>query len=252
MSNKIFFGRSDGIGNRVEQIIRLEYHCEKHNEKFDYLWNNQNNRKDRQYPFFLKSKNVNIIDYDPEKRKHSVYCGLEGASIADVLCAAKNIEPTFHISFEKQPIGIHIRGTDRVDKHKNPIHFINNYDLLYLYIEKIATDIKEKHSITQPIFVCSDEERLKNRMKELLSEYSFIEPIVEETIPREFVDFFGLSKCKEIYLCGRYSTFSICAAQIGNIPLNCFHSKLVVTRHKGTYKIIKENLDVKQKPETIL
>ena len=60
---KIYFdGRSDGLGNRIIEIIFLEYVASMKNISINYLWNNHQRRLDRFYPVMIKSKNVNIIN----------------------------------------------------------------------------------------------------------------------------------------------------------------------------------------------
>ena len=42
---KLYFnGRSDGLGNRLEELIKLETYCEIFNKKLIYRWNNSDTR----------------------------------------------------------------------------------------------------------------------------------------------------------------------------------------------------------------
>ena len=55
MKNIYFNGRADGLGNRIEELIHLEYHCIVNKTKCFYFWNNNNWRK---YDLLIKCENI--------------------------------------------------------------------------------------------------------------------------------------------------------------------------------------------------
>ena len=57
MSQFNFNGRSDGIGNRIEQLIAISKYCEKHNAQCVYSWNNSPYRK---YQVKIKFNKIDI------------------------------------------------------------------------------------------------------------------------------------------------------------------------------------------------
>ena len=67
---KIYFkGRDDGIGNRLEELIRLDYFAEKNSYKIIYFWNNTGKYKSNykilgpiEYPNRFICKNIEITE----------------------------------------------------------------------------------------------------------------------------------------------------------------------------------------------
>jgi len=53
-------GRSDGLGNRMEQLINLEYFSSIHNLKFVYYWNNIGAQQRDNFKIDFNSKNIEI------------------------------------------------------------------------------------------------------------------------------------------------------------------------------------------------
>ena len=61
MKKEIYYvGRSDGLGNRIEEIICLETFFVNSNLSGYYIWNNQH--AFRRYPILLKSKSLIITE----------------------------------------------------------------------------------------------------------------------------------------------------------------------------------------------
>lgn len=218
MENFNFIGRPDGIGNRVEEIIVISAICNKKNISANYVWRNQIVRRD--YDILITSKNLSItkkiINNIPNK---TISILDESINREELLEAAKGIEPTFNIFFNNdiKPVGIHIRGTDRIKNNNHP-HFMKNKKQLFDYIAKVVSLVnKEKPKY---VYICSDDERYRNIfIKNLDKCIDVISPISDDKVPNEYIDFFALTLCKEIYMCSKFSTFSIIASLIGNIPL---------------------------------
>ena len=218
-----FIGRSDGIGNRLEQIIKLEALCSRENTFVNYYWNN----KQRKYPILLTAKNVNIVS-----TSLSDTIPLQNFSRGEMLAAARLIKPTFDIHFKKKPIGVHIRSTDRIGKD-HP-HFMLDNDEFNTYISKtiaIINEVKPKY-----LFVCADNDKCKRFfIKHLDKDISIVEPICDA--PGEYRDFFALTLCKSIYMCSKFSSFSIVASLIGNIPIiSHTYNKETENRYKAIFQ----------------
>ena len=54
---KIFYGRPDGLGNRIEELIQLSSFAVENKTQIKYFWNNSKNFK---YPCRVSAKNIHI------------------------------------------------------------------------------------------------------------------------------------------------------------------------------------------------
>ena len=237
-----FEGRPHGLGNRLEEIIILEAYAEKNNYLIDYYWNNSlenfmwNDCVVRaQFDINFKSKLVNIIKQkQDETNSISITNIKEYLNQNDILEAGKKIIPLFDIKFENniRPIGIHIRGTDRIGegKHNMTIDKFNNIFM------KIINKINE--SDYKYVFVCSEYEHYKNEfIKNLNKNIKVVEPIINNIdIKNDSVDLFSLSLCSKIYLCSKFSSYSTIASIIGNIDLICNYDDIYENEIKERYK----------------
>ena len=215
-----YIGRPDGIGNRIEEIILLELICTQYNKCCEYIWLNKQRR--RTYPIHLKGKNVQITT---KKKPSYNILTLKDFNIEkhqqNILRAANKIKPLFNINFDNclSPIGVHIRASDRIGVD-HP-HFMKDENELKSYMSitiKFLNQSKPEH-----IFVCSEDKRIRDIFLTYIDKsINIIIPHSDKNIPREYIDFFALSLCKEVWMVSRFSTFSITAALIGNIPLISF------------------------------
>ena len=216
-----FLGRPDGLGNRIEEIIRLESICSKIDAQCDYIWQNQHS--ERSYDIHLRGDNVSIVN--DEMPRHPVKTWSDfGFAFGqyEILASAKKVMPDFPISFPEslRPVGVHIRGTDRIGVDHHP-HFMKDETELRLFIsETIAALNKIRPRF---VFVCSESEQCRSvLLRHLEPGINIIEPNCDRKIPAEYVDLFALALCREIWMVSRFSSFSITAALLGNIPLFTF------------------------------
>lgn len=235
-----FSGRPDGLGNRIEQIIMLEGVCSKKNITGNYVWNND--YVNRSYDILFSAKLMSInekpiknIPFKWDETPEEQYFFSEFLNQKDVLKASKTITPNFEIHFEspEKPIGIHIRGSDRIGRDHH--HFMKDNEEFNKYISKtiaLVNDLKPKF-----VYICSENEIYRKIfVKNLAKCISVIDPICNEDIPNEYKDFFALTLCKTIYMCSKFSSFSITASLIGNIPLVAyFKDDLVAERYQAMF-----------------
>jgi hypothetical protein len=217
-----FLGRPDGLGNRLEEIIKIEIFCLIYNLKCEYLWINK--FKNRSYDVLFDTKNVSIVSGDNLKPNYPVKNILElevTYSQNEALNSAKNIRPKFEIKFKENisPVGVHIRASDRVGR--NHPHFMKDEKELQSYLSEVIHLLNNKKP--KDVYVCSESVRCKEVFVSYLDkEINIVEPIFDNEIPSEYIDFFALTHCSEIWMVSRFSTFSIVAALVGNVPIFSF------------------------------
>ncbi len=235
-----FSGRPDGLGNRIEQIIMLEGVCSKKNITGNYVWNNSYIH--RSYDILFSTKQVSINEkpighipfkWDETPEEQSFFSGFLNQK--DVLEAGQTITPNFDIHFDspEKPVGIHIRGTDRIGSDHH--HFMKDYDEFNAYISKTIKLVKELKP--KYVYICSENEAYRKIfVKHLDKCTSIVEPVCDADIPSEYRDFFALTLCERIYMCSKFSSFSITASLIGNIPLVSYvNDDLVVKRYQALF-----------------
>lgn len=236
-----FSGRPDGLGNRIEQIIMLEGVCSKKNISGNYIWNNT--YAYRSYDILLSAKNIKIsyepvdglpFKWDENPEEQSFFS--EYLDQRDILEAAKNVNPHFNVFFNctEKPVGIHIRGTDRIGSDHH--HFMRDYKEFNAYISKTI----ERVNLLNPkyVYVCSENDQYRTIfINNLDKSIKIVNPVCETTIPEEYIDFFALSKCQSIHMCSKFSSFSITASLIGNIPLISYvYDERVFNRYKALFE----------------
>ena len=58
-----FNGRDDGLGNRLEELIKLQNFCQEYGHKVIYRWNNDGKFK---YPIIFSCKDISIIEAEKD------------------------------------------------------------------------------------------------------------------------------------------------------------------------------------------
>jgi hypothetical protein len=249
MINFSYIGRPDGLGNRIEEIIKLELICSQTYAKCEYIWNNKYST--RSYDICFQSENVNIVVqreplYPVKQLSDFKAC----FSQEEILTSAKKIIPNFSIYFEEniRPVGVHIRASDRIGQ--NHRHFMKDEKELQGYLSE-TIDVLNKNK-PKYVYVCSESKRCRNVfLRYLNKDIEIVEPTYDKQIPPEYVDLFALTLCSEIWMVSRFSSFSITASLIGNIPLVTFiDDKEVRERYLAIFRyqlshgreIVKESL----------
>lgn len=221
------------MGNRIEEIIRLEALADRWQQPVNYIWMNPARRRglrrflkksvdveDRTYPILIRSDKVAIVpEWAPDT-------AVEYAAIPEALqpfsgdelrrCAAR-IRPVFSIGFpaDEVPVGVHLRGTDRINPHTNHEHFLRSEDEFTALMTETASAVNRRSP--RAVFLCADARRSRERFRQLLDPgISLTEPTCAAGVPAAYRDFFALAACEAIYLAGQFSSFSLTAGLIGD------------------------------------
>lgn len=223
------------MGNRIEEIIQLEIISIKEGVELNYIWNNQ--IKGRDYEILFSSQKVGLNKFAKQGMT------IEKASFqpnysdqGEVLDVAGPIRPSFEIYFENEikPVGVHIRGTDRIGQD-HP-HFMKDETEFKSYLNKTI----ELLNMRNPpfVFVCADRDEYRNDvLQHLRKSIKVVKPVCKPGVTAEYRDFFALTLCKEIYMCSKFSSFSLTASLVGNIPLISFHyDEEVSNRYKALFQ----------------
>lgn len=229
----IFNGRSDGIGNRIEQLIYLQEYCCKHNLQCIYVWNNSSFRNYSPLIFFDK-----IIF--ATKIKNPGRLQIKNKSI---FLRTKDFIPTFNFRFNieiKEPYDtiVHIRATDRIVP--NGKHDFSNKVELDTIIRKTIDYINNSTNI-QTYTIVSDDTSYKNYVKEKISKKYVNLCYDYNNIPLDWLDYYYLTKpTQSIIMSCKFSSFSITASILGNKPLLIFSQSLKsnLPRYKANFQII--------------
>lgn len=215
-----FLGRPDGLGNRLEEVIMLESICSRANMKCEYIW--RNTHPARSYEICFSAGAVTVTtEEEPRYTVKSLSDFKLSFTQKEILASAKKITLDSNLSFPQnvRPVGIHIRGTDRIGAD-HP-HYMKDVGELQMYLSETIDALNK----TKPrfVYVCSESEQYKRVFLRHLSPHiGVVEPTIDKWCPPEYVDLFSLSACQEIWMVSRLSSFSIIASLIGNVALVTF------------------------------
>ena len=227
MSTILFKGRRDGIGNRIEEVIYFSAICDKENKNGTYLWNNWTFSKTRRYQVLFTADKVNITQRPLILGKYHndyIYRQKQTLSNKQISQSASKIKPIFPISFlnNLQPIGVHIRRGDRISKTNKHKDFMSEAVSEQL-LEHTLNLINERNP--KYLYICSDEPRaFVYFISKLNKSINILNPVCNCN-SQEYIDFFALSLCKEIYMCSKFSSFAITASLIGNSLIHSYFKK---------------------------
>lgn len=215
----IFNGRPDGIGNRIEELINIQEYCVKNDLLCFYVWNNT--IKFRSYAPLISFDNITIIQ-DTKKinnlviKNNKIFRRTQG----------NIIKYTFNFNVditEEYDIIVHIRATDRLI-HNGKGDFSSENELKW-FVEKSIKYINNNSNIQTYTIVC-DDDNYKNYMLNKITK-KFINLSYDNNIPKDWLDYYYLTKCKNsILMCCKFSSFSITAAILGDKILLVFHESL--------------------------
>lgn len=234
MADEIFVGRPDGLGNRMEEIYFLMVKHHQAGTQCEYLWNNLwSHRGDRCYPVLFHAPGIHITEMT-----QPVSGGISHGNLnkqytqQQVFQAARKISPLFDIPSEDLAgvTGVHIRRGDKI-KQNPPAHEMT--DSQSKQAQHCALDYVNTHC--DRVFVCGDDPVAVDAFKSSLrSDIQICE--FTHTVMPEYFDYFCLTRCKEVVMASRYSSFAITASVLGNSVLHTFFDPEVYINDIHRYK----------------
>lgn len=249
---KLFIGRPDGIGNRIEEVIRL---CDMYpKDKIIYVWNNIAAIPSRSYPVCITHPRVTFMvapsldRFGPSLSKFGRYFFMRLYNILKprisydqaAKTSATLVKPNFNIRLPEVPtLGLHLRGGDRIDlKFGDSEHFMRSRDELFEIINKALDYIKGVD--VDNILICADEADLREYALNSLQAMGkrVVLPDVDDVASKDFIDFFSLSHCNQIVIATKFSSFSLTAALVGDIPVKHFGTPENLIRRYGVRVIL--------------
>jgi hypothetical protein len=227
-------GRDDGLGNRVEEILKLEEYCDKTGETCEYYWNNNTPNKNRHYVNRLKCKNVKITLESPTS-EHTIINNQISKCIKFPQKLKHIIEYERPLRTNLSYVAIHVRSTDKL-LNRGPDEFTKEVlekNLEYL-IKYIATSDHKNLAIT------SDNEVICHHIMQLLKGFNFVSPFKDYISDPIYRDYFTLVYATEVYMCPKFSSYATTASILGGNKLNCFQNtgETVLSRYNANVRFI--------------
>ena len=239
----IFFGRPDGIGNRVEQLINIQEYCSDTKSLCIYVWRNSKFLANRCYTNYLSFDNIIIKESLDKDDKYEI----KNASIFKrTLDRIVNYKFHFHIEIlEPYDTIIHIRATDRLIE-STPTDPTNSSDFsntkeLDDYIDKTIEYVNTNPKIQNYTIVSDDSYYLDYLKEKITKQYSNVS--YNYTIHKDWLDYYYLTKASErIIMCSKFSSYSITASILANIQLVVFKNSMKsnLPRYNAKLEIIND------------
>lgn len=229
----IFNGRPDGIGNRIEELMYIQEYCIDKNLSCFYVWNNT--IKFRNYNHLITFDNITIVD-DKNKINNLVIKNNE------IFKRTKGNIVKYKFNFnvdikEDYDVIVHIRATDRlVNNGKGDF---SSESELKRFIERTINYINNNPNIQTYTIVCDDDKYKKYVFNKITKR--FINLSYDNNIPKDWLDYYYLTKCNQsILMCCKFSSYSITASILGDKKLLVFPKSLNsnLSRYKANIEII--------------
>jgi hypothetical protein len=233
-NNFIFYGRGDGIGNRVEELIYIQEYCVITNSTCKYIWRNSSSR--RTYKCLLTFDRIIICEENMLKNPDSHNLFMRSLRTPGFI---PKYQFKFNINItEPYDTIIHIRGGDRLSDTplKVKYDYTSNKELQD-FIEKTIVFVNNKIDIEYYTIV-SDEPHLINYLVKNIRK-KFCKVSYEHNISKDWVDYYYLTKAtKRVIMCSKLSTYSITAALLANLPLDVLFISTKLDRFKAQVHLI--------------
>jgi len=230
----IFYGRSDGIGNRVEELIYIQEYCVNTNSTCKYIWRNTSLR--RTYKCLLTFDRITICEENIFKNPDSNNIIMRNLRTAGFI---PKYQFKFNINIsEPYDTIIHIRGGDRLsDTPKNVKYDYSSNDELHDFIEKTITFVNNNIDI-QHYTIVSDEPHLIQYVVKNIRK-KFCKLSYGSNISKDWADYYYLTKAtKHVIMCSKLSSYSITAALLANLPLEVLFISTKLDRFKAKVHLI--------------
>ena len=223
--NKVYFsGRPDGIGNRIEQLINIQFYCIENNLQCNYIWNNSNFRN---YLPLISFDNIEIMN---TKNSNNIQISNNIQKLNNIkFNRTKDFGIRYKFDFNidcniEYDTIIHVRATDRLNPNMKNCDFSNGNEL-NIFIDKMITYVNNRSEINTYTIITDDKkyiDTIKNRISK-----KFVTLSYDYNIPNEWLDYYYLTKSnKNIIMCCKFSSYSITASILANKPLLCFKQSL--------------------------
>lgn len=170
-------------------------------------------------------------------KRHSDRLSLQSKRPKEILQlwrdTAGNVKPSVHLNGlvpaeASQCIGVHLRRGDKIDSG-DPRHGTTSAELEDI-MSKLQDDILPKIK-KHAVFVCSDDLHTRDHFTQWVRERGGRVLVLPEIASVDglatLLDFFTLSRCLQIHQGSAYSTFSMAAAIIADVPLFNYHTRAV-------------------------
>jgi len=234
--NKVWYsGRPDGIGNRIEQLIRIQEYCTENKLQCNYIWNNSYRRT---YSPLISFDNIEIVNAEDLKKSTK-------AILIKRIINARNADfrPRYKFDFNinsdiEYDTIIHVRATDRLTSFQKHGDFsiVNELDM---FIDRMINYVNNDSEINT-YTVISDDEKYIDIIKNRISK-TFVALSYDYDTPNEWLDYYYLTKTKKnIIMCCKFSSYSITASILANKTLLCFKQSLEssLPRYKANIQLI--------------
>tara|TARA_Y100001970_G_C14256189_1_gene875572 strand:+ start:7702 stop:8568 length:867 start_codon:yes stop_codon:yes gene_type:complete len=129
--NNIYMGTDDGLGMKINQLIKLNKHCEQNNITFIYVWKNCSYRRYTNHITFNKIKIINIDEFNKFYKKIPLKT-INFNNIQKNIYNINNHKFNFKLpEINTYDTAIHIRGTDRLISNTNDLSNLKNQTKYY-------------------------------------------------------------------------------------------------------------------------
>ena len=252
--NEIFYGRPDGLGNRIEELLKLSSFAVENNIQFKYYWNNTNNFK---YPYRFITRNIEVIEINhvsnwPTKNFESTNLWRKYISQYNYIYE-NQIKMNFDLpSLSNDYLGIHIRGGDRLisTTRVQGLKYggFSDTNLLDICIDKTLKYL-QKNNITKPLALFGDDPIYLEKLRVKLKDYHQIQVPYDSFIENPYIDFYYLTQSSEVVMSSLLSTFAVTAAMLGSNELVTFFDDRETTLHKFSTKLKKFEIPEKSRQQ---
>lgn len=242
----LFHGRSDGIGNRIEEIIYLQEYCFEHDLYCIYVWNNT---AFRNYLPMITFSRIKIVEkIEPSMKDLEVKKGFQRTKGFPVKYEFL-FKPCKDVVLPEYDTIIHIRATDRLTNGIGD--FSTEHELKDVFIRNTIHYLNNHNEIQTYTIVCDDEyykeymkAQIHKKYVELPSSQHFVSldgDNKKEQISQDWVDYYYLTQAKQsIIMCCKFSSYSITASILANKKLLVFPPSFMTNlpRYKADTEIL--------------
>lgn len=234
-----YYGKIDGLGNRLEELIWIQHQCFQNDTRCQYVWNKNWHRPVQQTNPLLNFKNIDIVDTRhpdskpfPFKNKRKYFIPKTTFDFKVLNCP-------------RYDVVVHIRATDRL-KDENPDD--SNLIQLQSFIDRTANYLNSSQNIQTYAVVSDDNDMVTRLSNNVLKTRVSVNYDENSHIPKMWYDFYLLShpiQC--VIMCCKFSSFSVTASIVGEKKLMVFPETLrsfTFKNYYANYEVIEQKYSV--------